>query len=494
MDGNGDRNIFWLTGWAGTGKSTIARTIAREVYDIRRWTASFFFSRGGGDISHGRKFVSTIALQLANRQPEFRALLHEVISKDQGVSQRILTDQWRELVAGPISRLNPSELQMPLTIVVDALDECENESDIWQILQFLADPRGFDHVQLRILITSRPESHVRQAVLRFLDNYCQELVLHDMSEFTVDRDIAIFLRHSLPAYTVDDHVIERLVHRSAGLFIWAATACRFINEGRMFAAERLSIILQDTGFGTVPEQHLDRIYMTVLMQPFSPVHMESERERLRAFLRDILGSVAVLLAPLSTCSLGGLLAKSENEIYQTLEHFHSVLNISNDRIRPIRLHHPSFRDFLLDDTRHRDQGFWIDEQNAHRTLFKCCMKLLCSSLKYDVCDVRSPGTTVAEVQKAKVEQCLLPEVQYACLYWVQHLLRAKRMVDYHGHIQQFLEIHFLHWVEALAWIQKVSEAISSISVLESLTHVGLFLCPWLNFSLIVIKRQRTWPI
>jgi len=34
--GDDKRHIFWLSGWAGAGKSTIARTVARENYDKNR--------------------------------------------------------------------------------------------------------------------------------------------------------------------------------------------------------------------------------------------------------------------------------------------------------------------------------------------------------------------------------------------------------------------------------------------------------------------------
>ena len=40
------RCIFWLHGMAGTGKSTIARTVAHEFSSRNRLGASFFFSPG----------------------------------------------------------------------------------------------------------------------------------------------------------------------------------------------------------------------------------------------------------------------------------------------------------------------------------------------------------------------------------------------------------------------------------------------------------------
>ena len=64
-DSNNERCIFWLNGMAGTGKSTIARTIACEYYNKERLGANFFFSRDTEDRSHFGKFFTTIAVQLA---------------------------------------------------------------------------------------------------------------------------------------------------------------------------------------------------------------------------------------------------------------------------------------------------------------------------------------------------------------------------------------------------------------------------------------------
>lgn len=67
--GNSESCILWLNGMAGTGKSTIARTMARELHDRGHLGASFFFSRGKGDVAHAGLFFCSLAKQLALSGP-----------------------------------------------------------------------------------------------------------------------------------------------------------------------------------------------------------------------------------------------------------------------------------------------------------------------------------------------------------------------------------------------------------------------------------------
>jgi len=85
-DGQDGRCIFWLNGLASTGKSTIARTITRKYFERERLGASFFFSRGGGDISHAGKFFTSIAVQLANNIPSLQQHIYDAITKHKDVA------------------------------------------------------------------------------------------------------------------------------------------------------------------------------------------------------------------------------------------------------------------------------------------------------------------------------------------------------------------------------------------------------------------------
>jgi hypothetical protein len=132
-------------------------------------------------------------------------------------------------------------------------------------------------------------------------------------------------------------------------------------------------------------------------------------------LRDILRSVVALFSPLSVNSLSRLLVTPKQRLDQILKDLHAILDIPN-RTRPLRLHHPSFRDFLLDKNRCRDSNFWVEEKRVHQILADSCIQLMSTSLKKDICSIRSPGWLATDVESSQLEQCLPLEVQYACLY------------------------------------------------------------------------------
>ena len=448
---------------AGTGKSTIARTISREYFERGHLGASFFFSRGGGDVGHAGKFFTTIASQLAKRSPSLKISICKAVAKNSDIQNQSLRDQWRQLILHPLLLLPEHPSPSSYLLVVDALDECEGENNIRTILQLLAEASSTT-VPLRIFLTSRPEIVIRHGFYQIPEAEHRDFVLHNISPSIIDRDIWIFLEYNLRLIGQErypesswpgEQAIKRLVQNASGLFIWAATACRFVREGKRFAAKRLTIILESSGSTvTAPEKHLNDIYITVLQHSISADYTDEEKEDQYGMLRHILGSLVVLFSPLSTDSLGKMLDVTTGEINQTLEDLYAILDIPKDT-GPLRLHHPSFRDFLLNKERCRDANFWVDEKQAHQTLATNCIRLMSNYLKQDICDVGDPGTHATEVE-SRVEQCLSPEVQYACLYWVQHLQNSGDQLHDDDQVHQFLQVHLLHWLEALSWMRKIS--------------------------------------
>jgi hypothetical protein len=133
---------------------------------------------------------------------------------------------------------------------------------------------------------------------------------------------------------------------------------------------------------------------------------------------------------------------------------------------------------LLNKDTYGAPSFWVDEKRAHLTLAVDCIQLMSNFLKEDICGVGRPGARVGDGQSGWIDQFLPPRVQYACLYWIQHLQRSGAQLTNNDRVHQFLNIHVLHWLEALGWMRRLSDGIHAINLLDSLTHVrSLSLCP-----------------
>ncbi|KAL3427466.1 vegetative incompatibility protein HET-E-1 [Phlyctema vagabunda] len=449
-DGQDERCIFWLSGLAGTGKSTISRTVARRYSEQKRLGASFFFARGGGDVSHAGKFVTSLAVQLADAVPFLQTHICDAMRERSDIANLSLLDQWRELVIRPLKLVKSDKPPSPSSylFIIDALDECDNDSHVRTILQLLGEARSLSTVRLRVLLTSRPEVPIRHGIRAIPQDERQDFVLHDIQPAIINHDIALFLEHHLgmigQEWTLGsewpgDKALKQLVIYASGLFIWAATACRFIQDGEEFAEDRLEEILEGAGFEGTPEQHLDQIYITVLQTSIpTTLRLQEKASKVTSISRKL--------------------------VTHTLERLHAILGVPKDVTGPLRLHHPSFRDFLLNKDRCGE--YWVDEKKAHQLVATSCVQLMSQTLKKDICDIYAPGTQASQVESSRIEEYLPPEVQYACLYWAQHLQKAESQVRDGDEAHRFLQVHLLHWLEALGWMGKTSEGVQAILSLE----------------------------
>jgi hypothetical protein len=491
MDWSHDPNgacIFWLNGMAGTGKSTIARTVARKWADDNRLGASFFFSRGQGDLGHASQFFTTLAYQLAHTLPALRSAMHKAINDNHDIAQQGLGEQWKHLILRPLSNLQKPEASLQLksfVLVIDALDECEGEDDAGLIIQLFAQAKTLKTVRLRIFVTSRPETPIRLGFDDISKAEHQDFVLHGIPKLIIDSDISLFLYHELerirkrrrlPSEWPGKPDIDLLVRRADGLFIYAATICRFIGDKDSYPKERLSFVLQESMEDGSPTEHLDLMYTKILRYAIVEGREKRKKERLLERFRRTVGSIVILSDTLIAGALAELLGTEKWEVEEILESLHAVLDDSKSQNSRIQLLHPSFRDFLLDHRRCKDVQFRIDGEEAHKGLFVNCLGLMSRYLKRDMCSLRLPGTFISEVESRAVEDCLPQEVQYACRSWVYHLQQSNtKLCDkqlLHDQVYTFLKEHLLHWLEALSLMEKICDGIVMIRTLESMLTVS----------------------
>ena len=489
-DSSGKR-VYWLSGMAGTGKSTISRTVARNLAKEKRLGASFFFSRGHGDLSHAAKLFTSIAFQLAYVIPGLKPFVCRAVAENPNISQQALREQWNKLIVQPLENLKEILLGVQqFFLVIDALDECEDANDVRLILDLLSQAKSVSTVQLRVFITSRPEMHIHAGFRSSLQTTHQNFVLHDISEQIVDKDILAFLRYeleiirkesSLPCEWPGENNIRILCHRASQLFIYASTACRFIRDPEWSPQEGLSIILNDN------YQELDEVYTGILANSIKGTDRSrqySQVEKLREELRRIVASIVILFEALPVTDLATLIGIPLENVRSRLRRLHSVLDIPNNNLSAIRLLHPSFRDFLLDQKRCVDSQFCINEQKAHSDLLENCLKLMSKHLQKDICNLQLPGALASEVDRDRINYCLPLVVQYACCYWVKHLQRSSIELCNNGQVHEFLRNHFLHWLEALSLLGKMSDGVLAVKALESILPVSNATVLCLSYTLI----------
>jgi hypothetical protein len=79
---------------------------------VRRLAASFFFLRGGGDVGHVGKFVTSIAVQLAQNVPAARQHISDAVAERSDVASQSLHSQWQHLILRPLLKLHKSEQEL----------------------------------------------------------------------------------------------------------------------------------------------------------------------------------------------------------------------------------------------------------------------------------------------------------------------------------------------------------------------------------------------
>lgn len=498
------RCIFWLKGLAGTGKSTIANTVAFRLKAGTRPVATFFFKRGHGDLAHVRKLIPTVARQLSAYSPLYRQAIVTVIKKEPDLGHSAnFREQYEKLLVEPLRGLiHSTHDHIQFYIIMDALDECEEERDLRMLLKLMATTDDLPQLGLKILVTSRPELSIRHGFEEIPSIFHRNLALQDVPRSVVDKDIRTYLSHELkdvqrefdlPADWPVDQDLDTLASKAGGLFIFAATACRYVGGSPQAKPDdRLKQICNTIVPNNLMTEELDQMYTTILQNSTKGRYTREERQDSQERFHHIVGSIVSLLSPLPIFQLFNLLkghqVQSQVELEGALRTLHAVIHIPNDSNAPVQALHLSFRDFLLDPSRCFDRHFWVDERQAHRNLVADCLRLLSSSLSRNICRLPSPGTLRSEVDPATVEHAFSPAIQYACRRWAEHAQKGEMVVDDHGLVHEFLKIHLLHWLKCMSLMGMISEAISSLLMIADMTNVSEY-SPILSWVLLTVTSQ-----
>jgi len=465
-------SVFWLTGNAGSGKSTIAYSVARhfeadeegdedeEERDIVQDApnilgANFFCSRQFEETRKRKNIIPTIVDQLAlHSQPYTTALLKankfnsvNIMSKQM---KDLLVDPWMQSVSKHRAAFRP------LLVVVDALDEIEDRGGLAfleELLRMTAKSRlrGF-----KFLITSRPNPDL--ANLCTSDAIC---ALYDVPTDTVKADIVTYLQAKLPKLQ-GMPVINELIHQAGGLFIFAATAVRYVTpRPKMLKREQIRLLGElgilahgSTGSRNTKVSLIDGLYKQVMFTAFGGLDDNLLEDRLYA-----LHTLLCTQERVSTLVAGELLSDDPDTaelVELVVDELHAVLYVKGDRVL---WYHTSFTDFIFSQARSgsvllspdsRIVDMHCDEVAHHAHLVHSCFRIMKTHLRFNICDLPSSFLLDWKVQdlKDRIRAKIGDGLRYSCLHWAQHLAQTTSGVG-RREIGDFLQLKVLFWIEAM---------------------------------------------
>ncbi|EKM57728.1 uncharacterized protein PHACADRAFT_138987 [Phanerochaete carnosa HHB-10118-sp] len=483
-----DARLFLLSGQAGTGKSTIAQTVAAWCSERVCLGASFFCSRDNRECSDVQMIFPTIAYQLGLWDRRFQEKAAEVLKRDPDIQTSLVSRQLKCLIVDPLQELPTFP---HCAVVIDALDECKDDETTSLIVRALSQHVS-DLAPLKIFLTSRPIPNITYGFQSTgLLNATQHVILHEVPPATTERDIGIFLqekiasirqRYNLGSSWPSAGQVPQLVGSSHRLFIYASTAIRFIEDVNACDPKgRLRLLLE--GQGTTANERtafdrLDELYLQVLKS----AHPNVTRE-LKSRLKNVLGTLALIRDRLSPNAIDTLMLLEPGTVRTTLAHLYSVVMVPDDEDAVISLIHPSFQDFLTNANRCRDPDLLVNPAIQHGLIARRCLDTMISGLQMDICNIEQsvPNSEVPQLSDL-VAIHIPPPLRYACLYWAHHASSSEIDSELCSLLTEFGESHLLNWLEALSLLGELSGA---VSVMEKLRE-RLLESPIAHFDIITL--------
>jgi WD40 repeat protein len=474
------QNVFWLYGLAGSGKSTISTTIAEYFRELGRLGAFMFFDRNNATTNNPSAVIRTLAYKLAYSNPSIKAEVCSQIEVDPGIVEAPMHVQVTKLLLEPLSKLAILHTQGPVIIIIDALDECGDPMSRKDLLSLLArNLAKFPHF-FRFLVTSRREFDIEGALSHRPNVVSKELDITDQSNVA---DISNYLRYHMAAIAENgmfslafdwpgEEYIQSLVQSSSGLFIWASTAVKFIADGH-HPEQRLRVLLHSQS-RVDAETALDTLY-GIALNAAGKWDDDAVVEDFRA----VLGTIVVGKIPLADTALDRILGLSKHRSSTfILSRLRCLLHWSPGQ--PARTLHPSFADYLSNAHRCGNQPWFIDLPTHHRRLALTCFQQMQAGLKFNICRLETSYALNRDVLDlpARVDNFIPSHLSYACRFWADHLRGTGFELGVSTHLEKFLYLRFLYWLETLSLIEEMHVASPALQSSAEWATVSLCIYRW----------------
>ncbi|THU86866.1 WD40 repeat-like protein [Dendrothele bispora CBS 962.96] len=443
---------YWMCGMAGTGKSTIAKSLCLMLEEQQLLAGSFFCSRQIPECREYHHIIPTIAHQLAYYSCTFGETLEKVLEEDQNIALKEPSIQVKKLLTQPWEAVLETKRfvgHVPV-IVIDALDECENVSEVLKAMVPAIQNKQMPG--LKFLFTSRPgknvSSHLEIDSQVANSGKVKNFYLHNVEKSLVQADIKKFLQNKLQHAT--DEQIQILVKSSGKLFIYAATIVKYVTGTNVYGQKRLNDVLklaQDPH--AMDYQGIDELYEEILKKA-----MFGQRESERQMSLKIVHTVVSTATPVTCKTISHLVDCSVEVANATIQGLQSVLCI-NKEDNKVYTFHASFPDYIFSAERNKENHC---DQIVHQALLeKACLGMMEQKLCFNMCNLPSSFLLDKEVEgiKKRIAENIPEELEYCCFFWAYHLGKCTVDEAVISMLETFISKRMIFWIEAMFLLDKL---------------------------------------
>ena len=471
--GDDTTRILWIHGDPGKGKTMMAIALIEKITKLLEsdphpsGTLAYFFCQSTIDgLNNAVAVVRSLVYLLVDQK---RALTQYVQRQFEIVGSRLFEGDNALYALWTILLDLLKDPALPrIYLLVDALDECTRQQI--QLLKLITGRDMASLSKVKWLVTSRNEPTIKEWLEQGDRRVHTSLELnsyhisHDVTRF-IEFKVAELSQMKRYDYHLRCFVETYLRDKANGTFLWVALVCQ---ELQKVSSRRAKPTLEKFPAGLEP------LYMRMMEQVLSLPDAEDVE-----FCTSILRALVMAVRPLHLNELVFLAElpdhthEDPSSVYDLVSQCGSFLTLRGEVVSFI---HQSAKDFLSVG---RGASIFPSGQSRHHgAVARRCRELMLRTLKKDICDLGAPGIVIGEVEPGRVARCLSTPVQYVCCYWVNHLLRSwgydagSMSPRDQEEVQTFFCRAFLHWIEALSLMDKVSEGVIMVMELESVIQVS----------------------
>ncbi|KAJ6548688.1 hypothetical protein B0H19DRAFT_1299610, partial [Mycena capillaripes] len=403
--------------------------------------------------------VHSIAYWLAKFNVYFESALCAALDADPSLVTAHFSIQVQKLLHEPL-KAACNHICGPVVIVLDALDECLDSNSRVTLARWIASEE-FSKLPLvfQLLITSRPDSDIQNHFQNKKHITTRDLYpVLDNTESDIERYFRAGLQEIQQSHALEPEwpgvtAIHMLTQLSGNLFIWAATAYRFINQYN--PEKKLELLFNSRS--TISES-LDNLYTVALN---SCAQWDDPD-----FCNDaclVLALVTLWQVPLNDKEMDLLLELKSGTSAKILTKLACVFRwTSGNHPRPL---HASFSDYLLASNRSGEHPWHVNTRAWNSVLALKCLRILNSKLKFNICELKTSYLRNDEVPNlsGKIKECISSDLAYASRFWAAHVEIADSEKTMLNAIKDFMFTQFLYWLEVLSLSGHVNSANRSIS-------------------------------